>query len=396
MVEKTHLGSFIRECRNGLKYTSREVSRLSHARPDIPSISNSYLISVENGKHIPRLDKVIALADLLNVPITHLVDRCREDLGRRIQAPDQALFEELFSAGRERAEMNDHAKALDLLRQAYDAAGGNSGQIVVEAGQFHELRLQIANCYRSLKINRAARDEVESLLRDRALSPGTRARAAFVLAELYRDEGNAFLGLTVAKEALRLAREVGDSALEAKLLSTLGNLAADEGSLDEALGLYRDAAIKMKALGHDRSALLARTRQGLLLVEKREFFKAIDLLRTELVDCQQNDPFVRGWLHIGLAKAYFGAENIKSCRGHSRSARDCAEKLENPTLLFLSVYYLWQVARREHAADAVAMYLERLKYYRNKMDVGINEVEVFDRLTSDRSPNSVPRNGATA
>src|SRR5689334_8054352 len=59
----SHLGSFIRECRKGLKYTSRQVARLSGERKDLPSISNSYLISVENGKHIPRLDKVIALAD---------------------------------------------------------------------------------------------------------------------------------------------------------------------------------------------------------------------------------------------------------------------------------------------------------------------------------------------
>mgnify|MGYP000274080371 CR=1 FL=1 len=87
---QTHLGSFIRECRKGLKYTSRQVARLSGERTDLPSISNSYLISVENGKHIPRLDKVIALADVLNVPVTELVDRCREDLG----APPQPVVQD--------------------------------------------------------------------------------------------------------------------------------------------------------------------------------------------------------------------------------------------------------------------------------------------------------------
>ena len=96
MSDKTHLGTFIRECRNGLKYTSRQMARLSNGRSDIPSISNSYLISIENGKHIPRLDKIITLADLLKVPITHLVDRCRIDLGGQVDAPIDTDLEQLL------------------------------------------------------------------------------------------------------------------------------------------------------------------------------------------------------------------------------------------------------------------------------------------------------------
>src|SRR4029078_4795916 len=102
-------------------------------------------------------------------------------------------------------------------------------------------------------------------------------------------------------------------------------------------------------LGHERAARLARTRQGILLVEKREHYKAIDLLRTELNECRERDPYVLGWLHIGLAKAYYGAENSKSPRIHARSARECAEKLDAPDMSFTSLFYQWQVARMENA-----------------------------------------------
>jgi hypothetical protein len=89
---------------------------------------------------------------------------------------------------------------------------------------------------------------------------------------------------------------------------------------------------------------------------------------------------VRGGLHIGLAKAYYGAENYKSARTHARSAKECAEKLDAPDLMFLSLYYLWQVARAERAEDLVSVYLERLQQYRNKLDVNLQEVQQFDRL----------------
>ena len=35
MSIQTHLGSFIRECRHGLKYTSRKVAAVSAERPDL-------------------------------------------------------------------------------------------------------------------------------------------------------------------------------------------------------------------------------------------------------------------------------------------------------------------------------------------------------------------------
>jgi transcriptional regulator with XRE-family HTH domain len=383
MSETTHLsnsnlGNFIRECRKGLKYTSRQVARLSGERKDLPSISNSYLISVENGKHIPRLDKVIALADVLNVPVTQLVERCREDLGSGHQPPELQDFHSLFEAGRERAEMSDHTAALQAFRQAYQVVAASNGAIA--PGQVSELKLQIANCYRRLKINRVAKEELENLLRDRALDPRLRARTAFALSEIYREEQSVFLGSILAREALEMARTAGDEVLEGKLLSTLGSLAADEGKLDDALNFYREAACKLKKLGHERAARLARTRQGILLVEKREYFKAIDLLRTELNECRERDPYVLGWLHIGLAKAYYGAENYKSARIHARSGKECAEKLDAPDMSFTAVFFLWQVARMEEADNLAGTYFERLKHDRAKLDVSLEEVKLFDRL----------------
>ena len=195
--------------------------------------------------------------------------------------------------------------------------------------------------------------------------------------------------------ALRLASEAGDELLEGKLLSTLGKFAMEAGEHDEALGLYREAAAKMKKLGRERQALIARIYQGLLLVEKREYFKAIDLLRTELTETRQHDPYIRGHLHIGLAKVYFGAENYRSARTHARSSRDCAEKLEDPSLLFLSLYYLWQVARRERTDDVAKMHFERLKYYRGKLDIDYDEIQKFDRFVSADRAQRVER-GATS
>jgi transcriptional regulator with XRE-family HTH domain len=389
MGDASHLGSFIRECRKGLKYTSRQVAKLSSGRLDIPSISNSYLISVENGKHIPRLDKVITLADVLHVPVGELVQRCREDL--QSDGPPAAIadFNALFEAGREHAEMNEHGNALALFRQAYQVVSEHRNG--TRPDQVSELRLQIANCYRRLKMNRVAKEELENLLRLPDLEVRFRARAAFLLAELYREEGGNFLGTVVAREALKLAIVAQDEVLEGKLLSTIGTLAAEEGHLDEALICYRDASAKLRKLGHERAALLARTRQGLVLVEKREYFKAIELMRADLAGCQEHDPYVRGWLHIGLSKAFFGAENYKSAKVHARSAKDCAERLENAHLLFLGYFQLWLVARVEKTEDLVHLYGERLRHYRGKIDVNVQEFELFDRLQKRAAEKAVEK-----
>lgn len=386
--QATQLGNFIRECRKGLKYTSREVARRSNVRTDIPSISNSYLISVENGKHIPRLDKVIALADILNVPITHLVDRCREDLGGRGGMHEEGDFQSLFAAGREHADMNEHGRALEFFRKAFDfTRNAHAGS--VSPADVSELRLQIANCYKRLKINRVAKEELEALLRERGLEPRTRARVAFLLSEIYREEQSTFLGAILAREALAMARQVGDEVIEGKILSALGNLSAEEGRLDEALIFYRDAAAKLKRLGHEGAYRLARTRQGFIMVEQGEHFKAIELLRIELNECRPDDTHARGWLHLGLAKAYYRADNVKSARSHARNAKECAEKVDAPEVVFMAVYYLWRVAQREQTSDLATVYFERLKSYRSKIEVRYSEIEQFDKFRSQSAEKGV-------
>jgi transcriptional regulator with XRE-family HTH domain len=378
MAETTRLGTFIRECRTSLKYTSRQVAKLSSNLRDLPSISNSYLISVENGKHIPRLDKVIALAEVLNVPVGHLVERCREDLGAHPRPAEAEDFAALFESAREQAEASDYTSALGLFRRAYQAMRMAPAG-TVDPAQATELRLQTANCYRRLKLNSVAKTELESLLGLSTLDSRSRARATFLLAELHREEGNPFLARILAQEGLSGAREVADEELEGKVLSTLGNIATDEKRYQEALAHFREAAARLKGLGNERAATIARTRQGLALVEMRDYYRAIDLLRTELGQSHDRDPYVRGGLHIALAKAYFGAENYKSARIHARSARECAERLDAPDLMFMAVYYLWSVSRVERDGDQ-QHWLDRLKATREKLAISFQEVESFDRL----------------
>ena len=56
-----------------------------------------------------------------------------------------------------------------------------------------------------------------------------------------------------------------------------------------ARNMFRDSAQKLTKLGHERAALISRTSQGLVLIEKREFFRAVELLRSALNECRDGD-----------------------------------------------------------------------------------------------------------
>jgi len=389
MAEQSHLGRFIRECRTSLKYTSRKVAALSGERPDLPGISGSYLLAVEKGNHIPRLDKVITLAEVFNVPVHHFVDQCRLDMGVAADAPAGASFAELSEAAAEYKAGGDLHRALAAYKQAFQLllTNGNGNATTERQALIVKTRLEVATCYRLLHNPRVAREELQAVLRERPLAGDIKRRALLNLAEAHREAGDLTPAAACAEKALSLAREAQDAVFEGKVLFALANIEVEEGQIDAATRRYREALALFRKAGDERLAAAASLHLAIAAIEGHDYDAAIDALkRLVTVFTALGDQRHLIYVHFGLAKAHFLGGNLHGAKPYARTAKDMAEKAGIHDVAFGALYYLWQIARREKLGRIEVVYRERLRYFLGKLDAKSPEAAEFERAVAQGGP----------
>lgn len=375
--QAVHLGRFIRQCRASHGYTSRELAALTRERREQGALSDRYIIDLEHGRHTPGLDKAITLAEVLDVPLSRLVDEFRRDLGSATaEAEPGAGPDELLEAAGECKASGEYRRAAGLYQAALrlqerDPAGGERAC---------QVRLELARCYRLAKLHTLARDELAAVLRQRSLPAALRRQVHFNLAELHRESGDLELARTFAGRALELARAAGDRSLEANAVAALGSVRAESGDCARALQDYRTAEKLFVELGNRAHAAIVRLHAAMITIELRKYDRAADALRRSIKEFTAlPDRHSLAHAEVALAKALFLGGDRAGAKTHATRARALAEKLELPQLLFVALYYLWRVATAGGRRVVAQVLHDRLRWLLPRVDAPVDEVDAFAR-----------------
>ena len=174
---QTHLGRFLRECRERLGLTSRQVAELTRTQPDRTPISHSNVLAIERGRHVPTLDKVLTLSAIYGVAPGHFIAELRRDMVAGEDSPTLGYADAVAAAARARAA-GQLSTAVELYAQALrhgeaaeagDGAGRRPGPAAV--------RLELAGCYAQLGLATVAQRELERVLGDDGSDGEERRRA---------------------------------------------------------------------------------------------------------------------------------------------------------------------------------------------------------------------------
>lgn len=105
-------------------------------------------------------------------------------------------------------------------------------------------------------------------------APALRARAAFVSGRLACRQGDDRSALARGAESLRLAREAGDRAAEARALDLLGLVGHDLNDFDGAIAHHRAALALRRELGDDYAVAVSLNNLGLVHFDRGDYDEA--------------------------------------------------------------------------------------------------------------------------
>jgi CHAT domain-containing protein/lipopolysaccharide biosynthesis regulator YciM len=192
-------------------------------------------------------------------------------LAKGLQAFQRGDFEQAVVAWGEvarRAEQAQqphvHSVALTHLAQAYQALGHYQ-----QAVQSLEVALVLA----TRTADRAQIAAVLSSLGDISIATGPANKAEPLL-----------------REALRLAQDLGDAGLAARIRHNLGNLFMSQHKPQEALGIYRDVAVSATQTGAPTVAASALTHAAMAAVQSGYPQEALTLLHNAWEQMQRVRP----------------------------------------------------------------------------------------------------------
>jgi predicted ATPase/class 3 adenylate cyclase len=139
-----------------------------------------------------------------------------------------------------------------------------------------------------------------------------RVRALAALADLLSMEGKPEAGLAHGRQAVALARELGDIELQAESLHWLGNAASGSGNLAQASDWYQESAELSRGLGHTSFLIVTLT---------------------------------------NLAQTHLDADDVAAARAGLEESLALAREIGNPQRLSQGLLVLAQVETREGRFD---------------------------------------------
>ena len=376
----TRLGNYLRSLREGYGYTLRKVEERALALGE--AIDNSQLSRFEKGKAIPSFEKLRALARVFNVPVQNFSDVLDLEEYQHLR-PHSGTYDELLRLGAECMARGEHGRALVTYERAVELTQ-ELGDPQEAERLAAEARSRMAVALKSLgKLFMTERELREILKNSRRLTNGTRRRTLLQLSYLYRELGDLYLASVLAKESLDLARAEGDSAAEAGVLNTLGNIAHDEGRLDEALAYYERALeiLVQRGTQQEMHATVV-TNLGGCLVSLSRVDEGMQLLR------RAHDQACSGGFRRPAALSLTRLAEAHERIGDYRQARDLLDQSdalasrfddEYHDILFLNAFRRWIMARQEGHDTRERIAFGRLRHLRSCLQRRFAEVDEFDR-----------------
>ena len=228
-----------------------------------------------DGRHRPPLDtqSAVPVPELLQMvaPLDGLyvleVKPSGESTGRfRLEVvdlrpatvPDRLAVkgQELLAQAEELRRRNSEAHDLRALPLYKDAISLFARAGDVESESYTRIQWSRVLKRRNRKAEAATALRRCLVLSAAAQSPGTRARAATMLAEVAFDLGQTAEAETASREALRLWKQLGQVTWQAEVINLLAHHASQRGELAEAESLYRQALKLWEDLGDVSSAAI--------------------------------------------------------------------------------------------------------------------------------------------
>lgn len=386
MVEKSHLGGFIRQCRQELKYSFRRVEELSKDREPFERISSSHLVALEQGRYYPSFPKIISLSEIFDVPLDRFVDYYRLDIEAGDNVPKgttadsaEILASELIEKGRHKDALRFYRFSLEELERHPDGSDREE--------RISSIRYKIGLCRHSMGQLRLAEDELKEILRLPGASKRTKALACIYLMEIARDQNNMFVAECWASAGEKLSQDMDDLVVKAALLNANGNLKFDSNHCEEALGFFM-RALECWVKTDDRES------EGVTRI-------GIGTCHIRLSQPGLGMKFINDGLHIlrtvgslygealaltNLTCAFFRANDFKKARESADQALKIASEESFSDLIFINFFYKWKIAAKKGDDDKARIYSSRLRFLVKNTEYSIPEVREFKQIMEREKP----------
>ncbi len=178
--------------------------------------------------------------------------------------------------------------------------------------------------------------------------PALKVKALLGLSQAYRAEGRFEQGVDLAKDANRLAGQLGEPGEIAHALIQLGHIFADQHELQDAAQAYEDAIRLLKNTQDPaQQAMLVSllTAHGQLLGSMGFVDRAITTFNRSVELAEQLDSLeYQAKSHMGIGLAHYRAGNFYEAMNHTRRAMTIYEMLDNSQL---KADLLYQLAEAE-------------------------------------------------
>jgi len=392
--------------------------RLAEARRDrglslrqlsFEGCTSAYISTIENGRRVPSLQVLQALAERLDVSVEYLATGETAPLDLRLQDAELAVY------------LGDHPSARQTLVEITPQLQGRrlaralalEGLLEVEAGVFdhgialleqsRELNkiefLSVPAAVEALGRTYATRGQYEvaielfSSARDDAIAVGDRPRAlknTVLLANSYIDLGDLSRSADALATALHDATELSDPMLRATVLWSQARLHTLEGRQDLAASLAERALETLRSNEDERAIGLAHQMLAYIELERGESAHALELLETAApLVTRAADAHERAAFELDRARALIALDRLDEARAKLQAVTPILTEQTHIDggRCMLTIAELHE--RLDELDEALAMYdlaTERLRDHRNPHYVRAlrKKSDLLSRLGRDR------------
>lgn len=372
------LGNYLRKLRAGYGYSLRRVEE--RARAEGGEIDNSQLSRYEKGICYPSFDKLRVLASVFNVSVQSFSDvvdlEAYEDL-----KPDTDDVEEILDGALASLRKGDNGVAFACLERAVEllleAPEGERRDELLGRARVE----QAAVLMRLGKLALAEQELRHALRRSEHLSPELRVKALLALATVHGEQGDTILCEMEAERAYQVARAAAMERFAAMALHVLGRVLYDQGSPEQAVERYREAASLYAKGNDDYEAIRVRINIGSCFAALGKTNQSLRMLREALVDARgQGCRRLQALAWSNLGEAYHRQADYRHAHGCFRESDALAmyNDEKQPDILFYNAYYEWQMAVTEDNPTREKIAFGRLKALRSSLEKRFTEVDAFD------------------
>ena len=375
------IGLFFRTTRQAQRLSQEQLAALTRRRPG--RVSRAMISAVERGRHLPGLEVLLTLSQVLHISPNEVLERLElargepvETHGMTFEALDRQASES-FWAGDPRRAAACYDAMLGKLRQEPD------DDREAQARRTATTELRRGAALRRCGATAAARASIERAITLSDSMPEIQAQAYLVLAALLVQLGRLPLARDAADRALEIAGELGHVKLRGWCWIEKGEVLAASGEHAEARDAFLRARKHVRAAGDHHHAIKVEGNIGHCLhalgrydQARRRYVGAVALARRHKVPLSE-----ALWL-VELGRLALDRSITDEADGCAAAALRIAKPKDDLLTCFRAEWLRHRVVRQTRAGELDRhriAYLKRL-YVKLEEHRGVDEIEEFKRV----------------